>query len=315
MAAGLIAAGMAAPIVGGLLGQKMSEEDRKRAEQYAREAAGMYDNIENPEFQNIDPVALEEYAYQGDLANEQMGPSAFESISLDPATRDAQMEALAYMQNLGSEGGMNAMDRAKLSEMQSAIGQQERGNRQAISQNMAQRGVSGSGMELMNQLMNNQAAADRSSQEGMQLQAISQQRALDAMMQAGQLGGQIRGQDYGQASQKASAMDAIAKYNNAGLNQTNQYNHSNKQQHSNMNTDIGNQNTANVQAASSANNQLKQQDFGNTMAVTQGKATGQTNLSNMYGNKASDTQAMYGGVGQGVGQGLMAYDRYGDEKK
>ena len=78
---------------------------------------------------------------------------------------------------------------------------------------MAQRGVGGSGVELAARLGANQASADRMSRESDTLVQQAQQRAMDAMMNQANLGGQIRSQDYGEQSNLASARDAMNKFN------------------------------------------------------------------------------------------------------
>jgi len=49
--------------------------------------------------------------------------------------------------------------------------------------------------------------------------AQAQSRALQALMQGGQLGGQIRQQDFGEQSEKAQAQDAINRFNTANRQQ------------------------------------------------------------------------------------------------
>jgi hypothetical protein len=52
---------------------------------------------------------------------------------------------------------------------------------------------------------------------------MAQQRALDAMAGAGQLGGQIRGQDFGEQSTIANSRDAMTKFNVANTNQAKEF--------------------------------------------------------------------------------------------
>lgn len=150
--------------------------------------------------------------------------SAMAGVSTDPRLRDAQLKALSQLQEVGDNGGMTLRDQANLSKVQGQVAAADRGRRDAIMQNMAARGASGGGLELIAQMQNAQSSTDREAQSGLDIAAQAQERALQAMMNSGQLGGSIRGQDFGEASQKAQAQDAISKFNAGVRNQTTQFN-------------------------------------------------------------------------------------------
>lgn len=146
--------------------------------------------------------------------------SAYEDIGTDPRLRDAQLGALSSLQEIGTEGGLTAMDRAKVEELASRTGQEERGAREAIVQHAAEQGRGGTPAELAALLANQQGAATRASQQGTDIAAMAQERALQALTQAGALGGQIRSQDFGEKSDVAAARDALAKFNAEHLQST-----------------------------------------------------------------------------------------------
>lgn len=146
-------------------------------------------------------------------SNPEMEASAFDGISTDPVLRQAQLDALKGLQAEGNAGGLTIQSRAALNEANALQAQRERGSREAILQNMAQRGMSGSGTELAAALQNQQASADRSAATGTQAAADARQRALQAMSASGQMAGSVRGQDFGEASTKAAAKDARARFN------------------------------------------------------------------------------------------------------
>ena len=150
--------------------------------------------------------------------------SAMEGVSTDPRLKQAQLAALSSLQEIGSSGGMTATERAQLAKVQGEVAQADRGRRAAILQNMQSRGMGGSGMELLAQLQSSQGATDRASQAGLDISGMAQQRALQALNQAGGMAGGIRGQDFGEQSQIAAAKDAIAKFNAANTQQANQFN-------------------------------------------------------------------------------------------
>lgn len=150
-----------------------------------------------------------------DLLNSrpEMENSAFDTISTDPALRQAQLDALRGLQAEGNAGGLTVQSRAALNEANALQAQRERGSREAILQGMSQRGMGGSGTELAAALQNQQASADRSALAGTQAAADARQRALQAMSASGEMAGGIRGQDFGEAATKAQARDARNRFN------------------------------------------------------------------------------------------------------
>ena len=130
-------------------------------------------------------------------------PDASEYDALDPRTRVSQMQALRAMEEVYGTGGMTPADAAR---MQAA--QQETGGWLAAQQaaNMAQsqaRGLGGSGLELAGGLASTQQAAQSLGARDLSMQVQAQNRALQAMQQAGGLAGETRGQDM----RRASALD------------------------------------------------------------------------------------------------------------
>src|SRR5690606_33373605 len=67
-------------------------------------------------------------------------------------------------------------------------------------------------------LQSSQAATDRNAQQGLDVAGMAQQRALQAMMERGNMSGQMRGQDFSQQAQIAAAQDAINSFNTANQN-------------------------------------------------------------------------------------------------
>lgn len=166
---------------------------------------------------------------QGRITPEQaqtflQGGTAFEDIGGDPTLRDAQVSALQQLQDISAGGGLTAMDKAKIAEIESRQGQQERGAREAIIQTAAERGRGGSGLELAAQLESQQGSATRAAQQGTDVAAMAQERALQAIMQGGELGGKIRTQDFGEASKVAEARDALQRFNLENMRSTEEAN-------------------------------------------------------------------------------------------
>jgi hypothetical protein len=326
-----------------------TEEDRESAAQL-KALQELYENASAP---NIGPVNYTKQEYQGDVPVHKVdagadvnykdiqaaladvvtqGDSEMKGVSTDPRLREAQMAALSQLQEIADGGGRTAQDDANLARIQGQTAQADRGRRDAIKQNMAARGMGGSGMELLAQLQSNQAATDRQAQEGLDIAGMAQQRALEAMMHGGQLGGSIRGQDFGEQSAIAQAQDRINQFNastqNQGnqfnastLNSTNQFNTGNRLQtdmyNRNINYDANKTNAsalntgamrdANVrQGVSDANtgisnqqthqNQIvnPQQNFQNQETIRQGQAGGNQAAINYHQNQRRQKTDQFG---------------------
>jgi hypothetical protein len=163
-------------------------------------------------------LQLEQLVQQGVISPEEaetitLGPSAMGGISTNPTLRKQQMDALAGLTDISDSGGMTAMDKANLARIQNEENTAARGQREAIIQNANARGMGGSGLELLSQMQNQQDSATRASQRDLDVAGMAQQRALEALMQGGQLAGQIEAQDFGQKAQVAGAEDAILRTN------------------------------------------------------------------------------------------------------
>lgn len=209
----------------------------QKATDDASNAIRAFGDLDLPRFQELDP---EQYKWLADFdptlvdAGADIDPrladfiaqqdSNMNNVSVDPRLKDQQMATMSALDDIINSGGMTLSDRAAMNEIQGQVGAEDRGRREAIKQNMAMRGMGGSGMELLQMLDSGQAATDRSSQAGMDTAAMAQQRALDAILAQGSMAGNIRGQDFGEQSQIAQAQDAINQFNASNQNAMNQYN-------------------------------------------------------------------------------------------
>ncbi len=138
--------------------------------------------------------------------------SGMNHISTDPNLRQAQMEALTRLERQGKEG-LTLDERAAQEDINRGIQSENRMAQEAVMQNMQARGQLGSGAELAQRLQASQSAADSGRQQGTELARLMAARKLEASMNAGQLGGNIREQDFGELSKKAEAQNAINRFN------------------------------------------------------------------------------------------------------
>jgi len=159
-------------------------------------------------YADIDIPALQELINAGKI-----DATAFTDINLDPATRDAQIRAMTELANEGNRGGASLQSRAAQANLMDTAATAERMNREAILRDMASRGQAGGGAELAARLVANQNTNRNTALSSAQLAGDDRARALQAMTSAGSLGGNIRGQDYGIAANRAQAQDALARWN------------------------------------------------------------------------------------------------------
>jgi hypothetical protein len=324
---GAIIGGVAGAAIPLLMGDGSEESDMER--QARLEALSIISQIQSPELQQI---ALEQYASQGEITPEfekeiLQQDTAMKGISLDPRLKQAQMEALESLRDVGRTG-LRAEDRLALEEIQMKAARDAQAQREAILQSRQMRGLAGGGDELVAALQAGQSEANTGRLAGLQQAAMAQRAALQGIAQGGQLGGQIRQQEYGEQSDLAKATDEINRFNTGAqiarqqrnINRTNeaqQANLANKQQLSNLNVGLANQqNIYNKQT-------LPQQQFENRFKVAGSKANVLTGhgayLGDVAANKQAGQQALFEGAGQTALAGaqmkrVMAADKRDEER-
>lgn len=264
----------------GLFSKLFGGSGSDKADKLRQQAIDAFNAIQTPELKDLQ-IQLDHYVSTGRLTPEQaeaelLQSNAFNDIVTDPALASAQKQALVALQEIGTQGGLTATDKARLQDITNEQNQVARGRNEAILQAARQRGMGGSDITTVNQLLNEQAAADRASQRGTDVAAQAEARALQALIQAGQTAGQIRGQEYGEQANKAQAENAIDLFNKQTLNQTNLYNvdAANRAQAANLANEqaIANANVGMTNAERQANINAVQQRFANEMAKAQGKS-------------------------------------------
>ena len=201
-----------------------------------------------PTLQNIDlPLygAGEQFQYIGNYTPEAMSATELRNLLVSPEMRAQELATLEQLNQIVTGQGLSDIDRARLAEIRAQQASQERGARQAILQNMAQRGMGGSGSELAAYLQAQQSAADRASLEGAQVAGEAQARQLEAGLQRAQLAGGIGERDYAREAQKAQAQDIINRFNVENRNLAQMSNLERQQAISNLNKQLA---QANVDA-------------------------------------------------------------------
>jgi len=226
--------------------------------------------------------------------------SKMADLSTNPAFNQAQMNALLKLQEVGDQGGMTATDRSRLAQIQGENETALRGQQGAIMQNLATRGMGGGMSELVARQLATQEGANRQAQQGLDVKAQAEQRALQAIMQSGQLGGQMQQQQFGQQAQVAQARDAINRFNAANTqdvqarnigskNQAQEWNAAQAQNVAGQNVNLSNQ-------AQQYNLNIPQQQYANQLSRATGQAEGLARQQQIAAQNQQATNQMIGGL-------------------
>lgn len=177
-----------------------------------RDRLGDYDKLGKAGYEDLKPSLL--------------GPSALEGIAADPAARAAQQQSIAALQQLADNGGLSLSDMKALNDLQGNLNRNDSARRNALSNQYAARGQLGSGAQLAMELQGQQQAAQSANQRGESIAAQAQDRALQAILQKGQVARGMSNDDYGRKADTAKARDAIEARNAAARTDAGKYNNS-----------------------------------------------------------------------------------------
>lgn len=254
----------------GLFGGSAGKKQMKEANALMRRNIERLEAIGVPTLE-AQQIALTNPEFVDLLEAEQMGASALEGVQEDPRLRQAQLQALSEMTELGQQG-LGAEDRAAFNELRRQAAGQAQAQKESVLQQMQERGMADSGASLVAQLAAGQQAADRMSAEGDRLAAQAAAARRQALGQQSDMATRMSQNQLALAGQKASAADAIRQFNTQSRQQTNLAN-------------VDYQRQLAAQRAATANQQelynkgLIQQRFQNEMAKATGVAGQQANLA------------------------------------
>ncbi len=238
----------------------------------------------------------------------QQGPSALAEMKVDRAGRNAQLQALTRLQQEGAQGGMTVEDQLAYEQATTDANSADAARQAALQESFQRRGVAGGGQEALSRMLSQQNAANQGRFAGLQTAANARQRALQAIMSAGQLGSGLQTADTNEAMARAQAADEVNRFNTSLLQGG--YNaRGNARMDIARNTqNVAAQNTgiANTQMEYNANEPWKQfgaqmQKFGAQAGVTGAKAglEGQVgqNAANFYKGMADATASAFRNTG------------------
>lgn len=255
---------------GALIGEALASGDQKKADELRQKA---FDEIKNLPIPDIEK---EKYQLQF-MQAVKAGPSAYDKI--DPSFEAAQRRVLQRLGETADAKGMDTQARSALFGAQRQVGREEMAQRDAITSNMQQRGIGGSGLEFASKMANQQAAAERQNMAGSQFASDAARRALEANIQ----GSNVAGQMYGQQARAADARDMLSRFNAQAQQDANRFN-----------TD-----TANRQEAH--NKDLYGVDYERRRAKARDMYGAYGDQAQNYENKANRKRAIAANTGRSVG--------------
>lgn len=306
------AIGGVASLAGGILNYFSNMDAQERADALRDKALQEYLTINIPD-QKSKELALSRFISQGTLAPEMeeainQAPSEFQKVIADSGQKRSQLRALQSLEDLGYKGGLNLSDKAIYQDMLSKQQSQDRGARDAITSEMAQRGTGGSGFDLQARLAAQQASGDQASRNSLNIAAQAQQRALQAIQGAGDLATKYRSQDVNEQQSKAQAQDAINKFNAANMQDVFSRNigMKNRAQEMNLNAKQGlaDKNVGLFNQEAMYNTPLAEQDAQKNFQNQMQLAGAKSGIYSGQAQAAGQTGQMQGNAWSNLGQGI-----------
>lgn len=252
-----------------LVNQFLNKGSQNKANNAANAGINAYQNLTLPQLQQLLYNAKQSTAAGPyDAAQAQtvdQGTNAFNNINLNPAAQAAESSALGQLQGIAANNGITPQTAAQLAQIRAQGNANEKGQRDAIMQSAASRGVGGSQMALASALANEQGAADRNAAGGYQAAADAANRAQNAIGTGANLAGTIYSQQYGAAQNQANAQNAINNFNAAAKNAASAQNAT--ATNTALNQGVQNQQATNL-ANQAATNAQYQNNATNTLALS-----------------------------------------------
>lgn len=298
-----------ASILSGLLGNSAEMSAEERAAALREKGVKEFLNIHIPDAAS-QRLALEEFVQTGKLTPEletvyKAANTEMDKVKRDPRLKESRMRALSSLEDLGY-GGESTADAAAQQKALIESGARSRGQQDAILSSMERRGQLGSGLELTARMDAAQAEGDRLATQGLDLEKERRDRALKAVMGAGDLAGKIESDEFKMDADVAKARDAMSLFNIQNMqavgnrntdrtNAGNQYNLDREQS-------IADKNVGTRNFEQQYNKELAQKRFDNQVTRANG-------ISGQYANQAAGESAagksaadMWGSVASGIGQ-------------
>jgi hypothetical protein len=271
------------------------DDSDSNAQSYLNQALDEYGNAIVPTassgtINNIPLESVEGQVNAGPIQVASQAPSAYNNISLDPATRAAQMQALTQFQQIANTPGLDPASKLAMQQIIDSANEQSQGAQGAIQQQAQAEGQGGGDFALTQRAIGAQGASNNAATQGMQAAAEAAANRQAALAQMSNIGAGLEGSDYAMAQNKAAAQNSINATNQAATNAANTGNVQNQ-----ITTGTTNlQNAQNVNAANTAAQQAQtyynaavpQQQFNDELA----KAGGIAGVNSQQASAAQNAQ-------------------------
>lgn len=257
--------------------------------------------VATPSAQQLTLPQLQQYVQAGILTPEQaqayiVNNNAFDNTTADNAGMQDELSTIGALQDIVNKGGNDAEEQSNIQGILNTLGTTESGNNAAILRDAAARGVSNSGTTLAARLASNQNDATNANANALGAAANAEQRQLGALSSAGQLGGQVQGQQYTQEANKANAANAIAQFNAQQQQDISKVNTTaaNAVQAANLANaqDVANKNTSMTQMQEESVPAAQQQAFEDALS----KATAETGIGESQANQQTQVGQQNAGI-------------------
>jgi len=166
-------------------------------------------------------IALQNPEYVGDLVAELQGDTELKEISTDPILRQNQMDQLAQLKELSTQG-LSTVDRIAMDEANQEATSADKSRRAQMLSQMAQRGTADSGAQLAMQLASVESANQQANQAANNTAKNAYNNRINAMNSLAQNSASMENNDFNRQAQVGTAQDAIQRFNAQTRNQTNQ---------------------------------------------------------------------------------------------
>ncbi len=320
----IMALGMGASALGGVIQAYMSAENRGANQDELNKIKDLYNQIKPPDYNvaidappdvHMQNLALPQFAqelkqpsfnFKNITADDQkllgkFNPDIARYIPEVASTtigrtadmksgRDAQLRALQRYQAVG-EGEFDPQYQEMVAKAQQQALGKARGQNEAILQGAARRGVQNSGLTMANQQAASAQAMNTLADTGLSAASQSYQNRLGALASGASLGGQIQGQDVELQQRNADIINAFNQRMQSGQQnyENNRANAANNAQQYNLNAA---QQVSNYNAGLAGDDRRRQDDLlkflYNAQAQQQGR--GDQLAQQQYGNQVNQLQ-------------------------
>lgn len=251
------------------------------AQSYLNQILAQYQTLNSPDASQLTVNNLPLETTAGEINPNEINavdqaPNEYNNISLDPSTRQAQINALQAYQEIANSGGLDANAKLGIQQAIDAANEQSHGAQGAIMQAAQAQGQGGGDFALTQRALAAQGASNNAANQGLQEAAEAEANREAALNNMSSIGNQVESSDYNQAANKAAAGNTINASNAAAQNNANIGNVANNL--AAQTTNIGNAQNVNANNAAAKqqnvyyNANLPQQVFNNELNKANGMA-------------------------------------------